>query len=102
MPFQDKNVINIINLSKRFKKTTTVDNFSLNVTQGEVLGLLGPNGAGKTTLIRCLLGLIKPTSGSATIFGLDILLKKRMRFVKNLPYSLRRRKEYEKRYKMCF
>ncbi len=60
-----------MNLSKRFKKTTAVNNFSLNVTQGEVLDLLGPNGAGKTTLIRCLLGLKKPTSGSATIFGFD-------------------------------
>lgn len=73
MSFQEKNVIKIMNLTKRFRKTTAVDNVSLNVKQGEVLGLLGPNGAGKTTLIRCLLGLIRPTSGSATIFDYDIV-----------------------------
>ena len=73
MSIQENNAIEIMNLTKRFKKTTAVDNFSLNVKQGEVLGLLGPNGAGKTTLIRCLLGLIRPTSGSATIFDHDII-----------------------------
>ncbi len=73
MSIQEKNVIDIMNLTKQFKKATAVENVSFNVKQGEVLGLLGPNGAGKTTLIRCLLGLIRPTSGSATIFGYDIV-----------------------------
>ncbi len=44
---------------------------SLHVARGETLALLGPNGAGKTTAIRCLLGLIRPTAGTATIFGAD-------------------------------
>ena len=44
---------------------------TLEIQQGEILGLLGPNGSGKTTTIRLLLGLLRPTSGHATIFGLD-------------------------------
>ena len=69
------NVIEITNLTKKFKEKTALDNVSLSIKQGEVFGLLGPNGAGKTTLIRCLLGLIRPSSGSASIFGFhsDIL-----------------------------
>jgi ABC-2 type transport system ATP-binding protein len=64
-------VVEINNLTKKFNGLIAVDSVSFNIKQGEVFGLLGPNGAGKTTLIRCLIGLIKPTSGSATIFGLD-------------------------------
>lgn len=60
-------------LTKRFGKFTALDQCSLEIPQGEVFGLLGPNGAGKSTLIRLLLGLINPTSGSATINGLDCL-----------------------------
>jgi ABC-2 type transport system ATP-binding protein len=48
-----------------------LEDLTLEVTPGEVLGYLGPNGAGKTTTIRLLLGLISPTSGSAHVFGLD-------------------------------
>ncbi|MHA1226730.1 MAG: ABC transporter ATP-binding protein [Candidatus Hodarchaeales archaeon] len=61
------NIIEIKDLSKKYKNTTAVDNLSLNIKKGEVFGLLGPNGAGKTTLIRLLIGLIKPTSGTAYI-----------------------------------
>ena len=46
-----------------------VDNLNLVVRRGEVYGFLGPNGAGKTTTLRMLLGLIRPTSGSATVVG---------------------------------
>ena len=60
-------------LTKRFGNFTALDRCSLEIPQGEVFGLLGPNGAGKSTLIRLLLGLINPTSGSATINGLDCL-----------------------------
>ncbi|MFW9854998.1 MAG: ATP-binding cassette domain-containing protein, partial [Candidatus Thorarchaeota archaeon] len=67
-------VIEIKELTKRFKNITALNTVSLNVKRGEVFGLLGPNGAGKTTLIRILLGLIRPTSGSATFFGnLDMI-----------------------------
>lgn len=58
-------------LTKRYRTVTALDGCSLNVKQGEVFGLLGPNGAGKTTLLRLLLGFLRPTSGSASIDGLD-------------------------------
>lgn len=69
--------IEIVELVKNFKgKKRTVVNalqgISLNIGQGEVFGFLGPNGAGKSTTIKCLLGLITPTSGSATIMGRPI------------------------------
>jgi ABC-2 type transport system ATP-binding protein len=58
-------------LSKHYGSFAALDKLDLEVKTGEVLGYLGPNGAGKTTTIRLLLGLIKPTSGKAEIFGLD-------------------------------
>ena len=58
-------------LTKRYGETTTaVDDLDLRVRRGEVYGFLGPNGAGKTTTLRMLLGLIRPTSGTATVHGL--------------------------------
>lgn len=66
-------VINIQSLSKQYKGADffSVNNLSLSVNKGEIFGLLGPNGAGKTTLISMLCGLVKPTSGSFTIQGLN-------------------------------
>ncbi|HUG71144.1 MAG TPA: ABC transporter ATP-binding protein [Pirellulaceae bacterium] len=58
-------------LTKRYRRFTALDACSLGVEVGEVFGLLGPNGAGKTTLLRLLLGYLQPTSGRATIGGLD-------------------------------
>jgi len=58
-------------LSKRFGDTDALRALDLEVPPGEILGYLGPNGAGKTTTIRLLLGLIRPTSGRAEIFGVD-------------------------------
>jgi beta-exotoxin I transport system ATP-binding protein len=58
-------------LTKRYRAVTALDGCSLHVEAGEVFGLLGPNGAGKTTLLRVLLGFLRPTSGRATIGGLD-------------------------------
>jgi len=62
----------IQNLTKRFEDTTALDSLSLQVAKGELFGLLGPNGAGKTTTINILCGLLKPTSGSAEIYGFDV------------------------------
>ena len=58
-------------LTKRYGQLTALDECSLEAPRGEILGLLGPNGSGKTTLLRLLLGFIKPTSGQASIDGLD-------------------------------
>ena len=48
-----------------------LEDLSIAVHEGEIFGFLGPNGAGKSTMIRLLLGYLHPTSGSATVFGLD-------------------------------
>jgi ABC-2 type transport system ATP-binding protein len=58
-------------LTKRYGAVTALADLSLTVRQGEVFGLLGPNGSGKTTTIRLLLGLLRPTSGSASVAGHD-------------------------------
>lgn len=58
-------------LTKRYRRVAALQGLDLEVAAGEVFGYLGPNGAGKTTTIRCLLGLIRPTSGRAELFGLD-------------------------------
>jgi ABC-2 type transport system ATP-binding protein len=58
-------------LSKRYPELVALDQCSLSIREGEVFGLLGPNGAGKTTLIRLLMGFLKPSSGRASISGLD-------------------------------
>src|ERR1700674_4501407 len=63
--------IKTTDLTKRYGPVVALDHLELEVRRGEILGYLGPNGAGKTTTIRLLLGLIKPTSGSAQIFGID-------------------------------
>jgi ABC-2 type transport system ATP-binding protein len=68
MQFND-NVIEIINLNKRFKEIVAVDNLNLRVLKGDVFGFLGPNGAGKSTTIRLLVSLISPQSGTVNIFG---------------------------------
>ena len=63
------NVVEIKNLTKNYGKSRGITDVSFSIEQGEVFGFIGPNGAGKSTTIRTLLGLIHPTSGSATIFG---------------------------------
>ena len=66
-----QNFVETNSLTKRFGSFTALDSCSVSVQQGEVFGLLGPNGAGKSTLIRLLMGFLNPTSGSATVAGLD-------------------------------
>jgi ABC-2 type transport system ATP-binding protein len=71
MPLET-NAVEIRDLVKTFGSFVAVDHVNLEVRRGEIFGFLGPNGAGKSTTIRMLCGLLEPTSGSATVGGLDI------------------------------
>lgn len=64
-------VIVLDGLTKFYGKNRGVEDLSFSVEQGEIFGFIGPNGAGKSTTIRTLMGLLKPTGGHASIFGLD-------------------------------
>jgi len=64
-------VANLHSVTKRYGRTTALDNFSFRLAPGEVVTLLGPNGAGKTTAVRLLLGLIAPNAGSVRVLGRD-------------------------------
>ena len=64
-----KPLLEISHLTKRYRSTTAVDNVTFSIEPGQSLGLLGPNGAGKTTTLRAVHGLLRPTSGSVSVFG---------------------------------
>ena len=64
--------VEVHNLTKTFGNFTAVDGVTFSIRKGEIFGFLGPNGAGKTTTIRILLGLLRPTSGSASVLGYDV------------------------------
>src|SRR5438105_5264778 len=64
--------VEVKDLFKRFGSFVAVDNVSFQVAKGEIFGFLGPNGAGKSTTIRILCGLLTPTSGRASVGGLDV------------------------------
>jgi ABC-2 type transport system ATP-binding protein len=66
---QEGHRIDVVGLTKRFGAVTALDDLTFSVQPGVVTGFLGPNGAGKTTTLRCLLGLVTPTSGAATVDG---------------------------------
>ncbi|MDR1643784.1 MAG: ABC transporter ATP-binding protein [Clostridiales bacterium] len=79
-------VIQTIQLTKNFGKATALAGVDLSVKEGEVHAFLGPNGAGKSTTIRCLLGILRATSGTVQIFGQDawknsVELHKRLAYV---------------------
>lgn len=67
------NSLVVQDLTKQFDTFVAVDHITLAMARGEIFGLLGPNGAGKTTTIRILLGLLAPTSGSASVLGYDVV-----------------------------
>jgi ABC-2 type transport system ATP-binding protein len=78
-------------LTKRYGKFTAVDGISLDVPRGELFGLLGPNGAGKTTTMRMIAGILRPTTGSVHIGGVDLLrhpleAKSRIGFIPDRPF----------------
>lgn len=64
-----KNIIEVKNLTKEYKKIKAVDNLSFDVKEGEILGLLGPNGSGKSTTINCILSLLNYQNGDIKVFG---------------------------------
>ena len=68
----NQETIKISNLTKRYKNALAVKEINFKIHKGKIMGLLGPNGCGKSTTIGMMLGLIKPTSGSVTINGLNI------------------------------
>src|SRR5579872_6568620 len=72
VPLDSTPAVETSGLTKRYGAVTAVDGLDLHVDRGEIFGFLGPNGAGKTTTMRMLLGLVRPTSGSARVLGLDI------------------------------
>jgi ABC-2 type transport system ATP-binding protein len=68
----DEFAVEVEELTKTFGHFTAVDGVTFDIRRGEIFGFLGPNGAGKTTTIRMLLGLLRPTSGCASVLGYDI------------------------------
>jgi ABC-2 type transport system ATP-binding protein len=79
-------VIRASSLTKTYASTRALDGVSFEARPGEILGFLGPNGAGKSTTVKILTGMIRPTSGSATVAGFDVVaepleVKRRIGFV---------------------
>ena len=84
-------MIRLTALTKRYGKFTAVDGIDLEVPRGELFGLLGPNGAGKTTSIRMIVGVLRPTSGTVTVGGIDIQArpleaKARLGYIPDRPF----------------
>ena len=84
-------MIELSGLTKRYGRFTAVDGISLTIPTGELFGFLGPNGAGKTTTFRMIAGILRPTSGSIRIAGIDldrepIAAKSRLGFIPDRPY----------------
>ena len=84
-------MIELLDLSKRFKQIQAVDHLNLKVEPGEIFGFLGPNGAGKTTTIKMIAGILRPTSGRILIAGRDMAqfpdqAKKAIGFIPDRPF----------------
>ena len=65
-------IISVSNVTKKFRENIVLDNVSLDIDQGSVTGLVGRNGSGKTVLMKCILGLVSPTSGTITVRGKQV------------------------------
>lgn len=68
----DMTLLEVSGLSKRFGGIVALNNVSMKITKGEIVGIIGPNGAGKTTLVNCVTGIYKPDSGKVFFLGEDI------------------------------
>jgi ABC-2 type transport system ATP-binding protein len=85
----DTPIIEIQDLNRRYGKLDAVNGLTLNVRAGKCYGFFGRNGAGKTTTIKCLLNLLRPTSGTVRVFGLDpqrneVAVKSRLAYVPDM------------------
>ena len=69
----EENIIEVKNLTKKFGNFIATDNISFDIKKGQIFGLLGPNGAGKSTTFKMLCGLLKPSSGEATVLGYNFM-----------------------------
>ena len=83
-------MITVKRLTKRYAKTTAVDEISFDVAKGQIVGFLGPNGAGKTTTMRMLTCFLPPSSGTASVAGFDVLeqpleVKRRIGYLPETP-----------------
>lgn len=90
----NNHAVQVVELTKKFGDFTAVDGVSFAIRRGVIFGFLGPNGAGKTTTIRMLLGLLKPTSGEATVLGFDIV-KQTAEVKKRIGYMSQRFSLYD-------
>jgi ABC-2 type transport system ATP-binding protein len=84
-------IIQANGLTKRFGKLVAVGDVTFEIGAAQVFGFLGPNGAGKTTTIRMLTGLVRPTAGTATVAGFDVVgeplqVKRRVGYLAETPY----------------
>lgn len=102
-------MLEIRHLVKQYKSYRAVNDLSITINGGEIVGLLGPNGAGKTTGLRCIAGILRPTSGEILINGWDIVndqakAKAGLAFVPEVPslYELLTVQEHLKFVAMCF
>lgn len=77
-------MISFQNIHKRFGQLTVLNDLSLDIKQGKTIGLVGPNGSGKTTLIKCILGLVRPDSGTVRVG--DTLVNGNAEYRKNIGY----------------
>ena len=88
------NVIEVQGLTKRFGTKTVVNNVSMTVRSGEIVGFLGPNGSGKTTTIRLICGLLKANAGSGRVLGFDVR-KEPLKIKRLIGYMTQRFSLYE-------
>jgi len=84
-------MIRLTNLTKRYGSFTAVNGITLDVPRGELFGFLGPNGAGKTTTLRMIAGILRPTSGSVEVGGLDVVAnpmaaKSKLGYIPDRPF----------------
>lgn len=86
--------IEVTDLTKKFGVFTAVDNITFSVSKGEIFGFLGANGAGKSTAMRMLCGLLRPTSGTGTVAGFDVI-RESEKIKKRIGYMSQRFSLYE-------